>query len=267
MTKQEFIQIVRNLLDPNQDPAPNQTLLFMFESTIEAAYHNAIVLDQYNFDVHAAISAQSDSLVMFGSEFKHPDKLQKLLEDHPRWEHLKQILLTGATFPLKPISPADRLMDLEFHLQRGNHQSATRHKAIPNKLITDDIKGFALPLPIQLYKYLPNASIAPLGCHEQETINEAGDRIPKFRMTHNQSFPGLSGQSVNLTVEKDQAPPCMYSFVLSRVLHYIVDVCRHHPDKKIFLCKFNLDSAYRHCHLSGLTASWCMVTSSLWLSV
>jgi hypothetical protein len=84
------------------------------------------------------------------------------------------------------------MQDLEFHLQRGNHQSATRHKKILNKLILDDItKGFALPLPIQLYKLLPNASIAPLGCHEQETINEEGERIPKFRMTHDQSFPGL----------------------------------------------------------------------------
>jgi len=181
---------LKDLADPFLDPDPIQTPLFTFENTLEAAYHNTIVPEQFNFNVHAAISAQKNSQVMFGSEFKHPDKLHELLKDHPRWEQLKQTLLVGAKFPLKPLSPSNHSKDLEFHLNRGNHQSATRHKEILEKLIAEDItKGFALPLPIQLYKLLPNASIAPIGCIEQETINEFGARIPKFRMMHNQSFP------------------------------------------------------------------------------
>ena len=90
-------------------------------------------------------------------------------------------------------------MDLEFHLQRGNHQSASRHDDVLEQLINDDIiRGFALPLPISILPFIPNASLAPLGCHEQETINEFGERIPKYRMTHDQSFKGPSGLSVNL---------------------------------------------------------------------
>jgi hypothetical protein len=45
---------------------------------------------------------------------------------------------------------------------------------------------------------IPNASLAPLGCQTQESINEFGERITKHRMTHDQTFPGPSGKSVNL---------------------------------------------------------------------
>ncbi len=245
VTSEKFIQIIHELQNQVY-PTLKQNLLFRFENTTEAALHNAIVLEQYNFDLDKAIRAQDSSQVMYGSEFKHPKYLEKLLHDHPHWKHLKKILLQGATFPLIPISDIDRQRDLIYHLNRGNHKSAINNQHTLDKLIEEDItRGFALPLPIQLYKLLPNASIAPLGCQEQETINKHGEKIPKFRMTHNQSFLGPSGLSVNLRVDKTQLPPCMYSFVLSRILHYIADLRRRHPLKKIFLCKFDLDAAYR----------------------
>jgi hypothetical protein len=75
---------LKDLADPFLDPDPIQTPLFTFENTLEAVYHNAIVPEQFNFNVHAAISAQKNSQVMFCSEFKHPDKLHELLKDHPR---------------------------------------------------------------------------------------------------------------------------------------------------------------------------------------
>jgi hypothetical protein len=258
VTQERFIQIIQELQNYNNPPT-NQNLLFRFENSTEAALHNAIVLEQYNFNVNDAITAQDNSQVMFGSEFKHPTFLEELLHDHPNWKHLKQILLFGATFPLKPISDKDRMLDLDYHFQRGNHKSAIDHKTILDKLIDEDItRGFALPLPIQLYKLLPLASIAPLGCQEQETINERGEKIPKHCMTHDQSFPGPSGLSVNLRVDKQSLPPCMYSFVLSRILHYIVDLRRRHPSTRIYMCKFDLDSAYRRCHLSSLTSTECL---------
>jgi hypothetical protein len=163
------------------------------------------------------------------------------------------------TFPLSPISVEERKLDLDFHLDRGNQKSAIRNKETLDDLIDKDIKhGFALPLPIQSLFSIPNASIAPLGCQEQETINTNGERIPKFRTTHDQTFPGPSGKSINLRVIKEDLPPCMYSFVLSRILHYIVDLRYRHPQTKTFLCKFDIDSAYHRCHLSSSTASESM---------
>jgi hypothetical protein len=135
---------------------------------------------------------------MFGSEFRHPSDLECLLSNHPHWNKLKIILSRGATFPLLPISQDQRDIDLKFHRDRGNHKSAQKHDSILAKIIKDDVeKGFALPLPVEVLNLLPNASLAPLGCHEQETINELGECIPKFHMTHDQSFLGPSLLSVN----------------------------------------------------------------------
>jgi hypothetical protein len=151
--------------------------------------------------------------------------LEELLHHHPHWSHLRNVLSHGATFPLNYISPEDRKQDLLFHRQRGNHKSANNYKQVLEKIITEDVEcGFALPLPTAILHLIPNASLAPLGCHLQETINERGEKIPKYRMTHDQTFPGPSGKSVNLCINQDLLPPCMYSFVLLRSLHYIISL-------------------------------------------
>lgn len=233
--------------------------LFIFENSRDAALHNAIVLENFNYNLHDAILAQPNSQVSYGSEFRDPSILEELLQHHPHWEKLKNILLHGATFPLRSISPMDRSQDLLYHQDRGNHKSATTHSDILHNIISEDIeRGYALPLPTAILQLIPDASLAPLGCINQDTINEAGERINKFRMTHDQTFPGPSGLSVNLRVEQELLPPCMYSFVLLRSLHYIISLRRRHPSTKIFISKFDIDAAYRRCHLSGTTAHECL---------
>ena len=73
-------------------------------------------------------------------------------------------------------------------------------------------------------------------------------------MTHDQSFPRPSSKSVNLRVQHEKLPPIRYSFVLLRVIHYILDLRRRYPTTKIYLCKFDIDSAYCWCTLSSSTA-------------
>ncbi len=183
------------------------------------------MLEQFNFDVDKAINYQPDSQISFGSEFKKSTRLQELRLHHPYWPKLKNILDHGASFPLTHLSKENRSINLSFHKNRGNHKSALDHQETLDVIISEDIeRGFALPLPIEVINLIPNASLAPLGCQVQETINELGERIPKYRMTHDQSFPGPSGNSVNIRVIKDKLPPCMYSFVLIRSLHFIVNL-------------------------------------------
>jgi len=81
-------------------------------------------------------------------------------------------------------------------------------------------------------------------------------------MTHNQSFPGPSTNSVNSRVIKKNLPFCMYSFVLQRTLHFIIYLRFNHPQTRIFLCKFDLNAAYRRCHLLGSTASECLTINN-----
>lgn len=83
--------------------------------------------------------------------------------------------------------------------------------------------------------------------------------MPKYCLTHDQSFPGPSGMLVNLWVKRDLLPPIIHSLVMSRLIHYIINTRWVLPDTKIFLWKIDLDTAYRWCSLSSST-SWESMT-------
>jgi len=170
-------------------PVPKNKQQFIFATTEEAKRHNAEILCKFEFNISQAILAQPNSLISFGSEFRHPMDLEPLLADHPLWADFKQILLHGATFPLRPISTEEPSIYLHFHSTRGNHKSADKLGEALKKLIESDVShGFALPLPRELLFSIPNASLAPSGCVDQDTINERGERSKKFSMTHDHLF-------------------------------------------------------------------------------
>jgi hypothetical protein len=81
-------------------------------------------------------------------------------------------------------------------------------------------------------------------------------------MTHDQSFPGPSGLSINLRVKKDLLPPILYSYVLSRSIHYIVNTRPIHPSTKIFISKVDLDAAFHHCTLAS-SSLWGIISETL----
>lgn len=101
-----------------------------------------------------------------------------------------------------------------------------------------------LLLPIDIIQEIPNGSIAPLGIQTQETINEFGDVVEKLCMTHDQTLPGPSSQSVNKRVLHNELPPKVYGITLTLILNYIANLHLHN-------CKFDFDMAYHHCHLSA----------------
>ena len=181
VSPERFLQIIQSL--HRHKELPQKSPLFIFERSRDAALHNAIVLESFNFDIDQAIRAQEGSQVFYGSEFKKSSLLQELLEHHPHWSHFQKILENGATFPLRPLNPEDRQKDILFLKERGNHKSVSKHFDKVNSMISEEInRGFALPLPLEILPHLPIASLAPLGCHQQETINELGEKVPKFRI-------------------------------------------------------------------------------------
>jgi hypothetical protein len=148
----------------------NQTC-FRFERNQSTALHNVTILEQYNYDLNRIITIQHPSPISYGSEFKSSSDLRELLQHHPHWTHLKDMLNNGATFPLLPISQQEWNIDLEYH------KSTTKYKTMPDPIITEDVqRGFSLPLPIDALVRIPNASLAPLGCHKQETIDNEGKK-------------------------------------------------------------------------------------------
>ncbi len=124
----------------------------------QAAQHNASILQAYNFDVHAEILAQSPSKVSFGSEFRKSSDLMKLLSSNLFWPCLRELLDNGATFPLSSIDDITRKEGLDFHFNRGNHQSTVKYQNALDKAIAEDIiRGFALPLPLTIINSIPKA--------------------------------------------------------------------------------------------------------------
>lgn len=229
--------------------------LFIFKFSDAAASHNAKVLADHDFNLDKIIRHQHPSQISYGSEFRPSAHLEDLLSQHPLWRRLKEILDQGATFSLDEISDFERHKDLVFHSNIGNHKSASKHHQVLREIIKDDVeRGFALPLPITALHFLRKASLAPLGCAQQSLLDPSGNKTTKFQMTHDQSFPGPSNLSVNLRVQQIKLPPIMYSFVLLWSIHYILTVHQRHPTTKIFICKFDIDAAYRHCTFSSKTA-------------
>jgi len=94
VTQEEIVQIIRDLQNYATPDQPQQ-LLFQFENNFEAASHNAMILHQFNFNLQDAITAQQNTQIMFGSEFKHPRFLEELLSDHPNWVKLSFYFYTA----------------------------------------------------------------------------------------------------------------------------------------------------------------------------
>jgi hypothetical protein len=225
----QILQALHSYKEPTQ-----RTPSFNFERCREAALHNAIILESFNFGINKSIRAQQGSQVFYCSEFKDPSMLQELLEHHLHWGSLQKILQHSANFPLLPLDLENCWKDLLFHREHENHKSADEHHDKLDMIISDEIQwGLALPPPVKILHLIPNASLAPLGCHQQETIHEHGEKIPKYWMTHNQSFPGPSGQSINSRVIKEFLPPCMHSVLLWSIHYVSLRLC--HPTKMIFL--------------------------------
>jgi hypothetical protein len=82
---------------------------------------NAEILEKNDFQLESIIKKQHPSQISFGSEFRPSIDLKDLLQDHPLWPKLRDILDNGAYFPLEDISKEDRKADLDFHSAQGNH--------------------------------------------------------------------------------------------------------------------------------------------------
>jgi hypothetical protein len=235
-------------------PQPQQPEFF-FELTPEAAEKNFLVVKRHNMDLGQAITAQKDSPLGYGSEFKPHQVLRQFFLHHPLWERMESILVNGSQWPLKEISKEDRVADLREALTFGNHKGASSKPELLQELISGNAKhGYGLVLPWNKIDRIPHACIAPMNIMHQFTLDASGNIINKEHLTHNQSFPWKSGSSVNQRVEKEKLQQYMYGRCLTRLLCWILKVRRQFPRKHILLQKIDIKSAYWRCHLNSAMA-------------
>ena len=101
VSEEQFMQIIAGL-HTYKEPT-KKTPLFKFEWSKEAAQLNALILETFEYNIDASIRSQMERQVLYGSEFKPPHLPQELLNHHPHWENLQELLSNGATFPVLPI--------------------------------------------------------------------------------------------------------------------------------------------------------------------
>jgi hypothetical protein len=172
------------------------------------------------------------------------------------------MLTTGFTMPLEKLDDKERLKDVQEALKYGNHKSTQQNPTIVREMLNDEvIRGWQLVLPRNSIGRIPEAIVSPLGLVRQNTINEMGETIQKWRITHDQSFKFQSGTSVNSRVQKEKLTDCMFGAALRRFIHSIIHYRRKYPSTPLLMAKYDLKSAYRRAHLSGVSALQSIATS------
>jgi hypothetical protein len=105
--------------------------------------------------------------------------------------------------------------------------------------------------------------VCPLGLAEQFSISEMGERLPKRRLTHDQTFTALpDSKSVNNLTDSSKFAELVYGFCLHRIIYQIMSLRTSFPEDRIMLMKFDFAKAYRRIQYNGISALRCMTIST-----
>jgi hypothetical protein len=206
-TPSGFIKTIKEIVS-SQIPTL-QGVSLQFDLTDKASTHNMIILQQYNNNIHQYISANKNSIMSYGSEFRRIHILEPLLMHHRSWPSLSNQLQQGSKWPLLAVSETDRKMkNIEF-IKRGNHKSAVKYHSVLRDIIQKEVhQGWMVPIPISFINDLPNSEIAPVGIDDKQfKIHPDGSKTTKFRLTHDQTFEASVGCSVNNRTQRDKLEP------------------------------------------------------------
>ena len=80
----------------------------IFEASTSAALANQKLLEQFDCNISNLIQAHPNSCLSYGSEFRPVDDLETLLQLHPRWPKLKNLLVYGSCWPVSKIDDKTR---------------------------------------------------------------------------------------------------------------------------------------------------------------
>ena len=244
---------------PSPIPKPSD---FKFTLSQEAAKHNSQILEKHDYDLEKATKAYPNSIISPGSELRPLSHLELLIGHHPNFKRLEQNLTHGVDYPIDNLDEDTRQEELEKQIIRGNHKSALTSKQAKetvNKLVQQDIElGYAIPITKECVKKLKHGELYPLGLQHQWTIDEDGNQKPKKRVTHDLSNRKKHGLSINQRVREEDLPETTYGHALLRFLHLIHHIRSQHPNKRILMCKSDIDKAYRRLHTHPKISAKCM---------
>jgi hypothetical protein len=198
-----------------------------FAVSLEAANHNADLLRECDYAVAKFLESQRGTTAGFGSEFRPTSQLKPLLGHHPGYAELETIIDHGMDYQfLVELSETERSNEMLANLQRGNHKSAETNSLQVAKLLLKDVThGFAWVVPKYIVPLIPEAMVEPLGLAEQWTLDEQGNRVPKYRLTQDLSFTFEKAgppKSINSRIDMQAYPEMIYGWCIQRIIHFIV---------------------------------------------
>lgn len=242
---------------PRVQEQPIRPSPFRYTRSVSAATFNSSLLAQYDYDIQKLIDAYPGSILSPGCEFQSISRLRVLLGRHPFWPVLENMMTSGVHFKMKDdVDDEARRQENEALLSRGNHKSARDapddlHAALDK----DTTRGFSVPLLRESIQRIPEARVAPMGIARQLTVTETGERKPKIRLTHDQSFSTGIIPSVNELVDLEGLPDLVFGWALHRLIHHIIALRQAYRFDPIFICKFDYSSAYRRLTMDGVTSA------------
>ena len=225
--------------------------------------HNADSLKQFDFDLDKMIRHHHTTTMGYGKEFRNVEALGTIYKQHPNFARARDFLTNGVKFHLlRELTEQERKDDLRKAIEYGNHKSADTNIDEVMRLLLKDVEhGFALPLPTSMLERIPGVIVQPTGAAIQTTISETGDQCEKIRVTHDSSFNFSDDKrSLNDRVDMTAYAELIYGYCLLRLFHFIVALRLEHPDKTIFLAKFDFSDAYRRLHHHGGSAVMQVLT-------
>ena len=234
---------------------------FRFEYSKEAAEFNSEVFRRAGYDLATIIRSSPGSTISYGSELRPLSQVSALLSHQPLFDRFRSNHTNGIRYAFKTEMEDDnRLRILHATIERGNHKSALAPEARPH--VTKSMKsvdyGFAIPISVDCIPKIAGAEVYPLGLQQQTTIDEQGQPIPKWRVTHDLSHNRATGESINQRVDTSDLPEQQYGHALLRFVHLIHSIRRHFPHDRILCNKFDIEKAYRRLHTCAETASKCI---------
>ena len=224
---------------------------YTFECSRKAAKTNHKILKKNIYNFESTIGKFPNSIISPGSEFRPIEKLKPLLESHEDWNLFKAIITEGADYPFTEDSLSEEDLRIET-IEKGHHKSAeiTEHKRILIDAYEQEVtRGWQIPVTVESLSKLKGAMMIPLGVAKQLAVNDKGEYVDKYRVTHDCSYEYSFGASLNSSVDFEALPDCKYGKALIRFLHQIHIARFLHPIKKIYMVKTDLDAAYRRVHV------------------
>jgi hypothetical protein len=238
-------------------PTPNAPLV-RFSTDPEALDHNTKFLEDCKWDFEEVLSRHKGTTVGQGSEFRRTDELEKILVNHPNFSVLKDMLTKGFEYFLRrELSEDERAQELASQLVRGNHKSATENEGDVERLLEGDVRhGFVLPVWEDALLKVKGCMLQPGGMVRQLSLKSDGSRKMKDRFTHDLSYSiTLPDASINSRIDMSKYPDMVYGWCLQRTLHFLSALRAAHPNRKIFISKFDYSDAYKRMSQSPRAAA------------